>query len=831
LDSEASTDAFSQYLFSFVEKVDFRSEKKRTFGVCFVDTTVGKISIGQFEDDRNCSKFRTTLAQFPPAHILYEKGKISKETKNIIDFQAGLKDPLFSEKEMFSAGTLLRTLTESDYFKDKKGNFEWPEEFKRFLSENDSLGLTANSDYEYALSAFGGILYYLQKCLIDTEVMTMKNFELYKPVDNIVTNSLKEPSQIKKTFIKQKYMVLDSISLANLEIIENNYDGSQSGTLFEQVDSCNTHFGKRLLKHWLVNPLCDPTAINDRLDAIDDLRNIEYAKFASINEALKSLPDLERLINKVHHIGNLSKNHPDSRAIMYENDSYGKRKIEDFICLLNGFTTAADLLNNLKEVCTDFKSKLLKSILVVIKGAETNHIGFPYLKDLLNFYKVNFDAEEAKREGKIIPRPGINPDFDEAIKDLEENKQKFQSYLNKQSKELKCTIKYFGTNKNRYQLEIPEERAKNLKQDYELTSSKKGFKRYWTQEIKEYLAELTEAEARRDQALRDTIRALFKKFDNDFIIWNRAVQCLTILDVLLSMTSYVRNSEFDVCRPEILFSSDELDSAQDMNSFIEIKNGRHPCLQKTFSGDYIPNDVVIGSHNSEHKWQRKPLIIVTGPNMGGKSTLMRQTGLTVILAQMGSFVPASSCRLTPIDRIFTRIGANDKILHGESTFYVELSETASILRHASRHSLVLMDELGRGTATFDGTAIAYSVVKELAQKIKCLTLFSTHYHHLVEEFSDKDNVSMGHMQSMVNDGDQSITFLYKFGEGACPKSHGFNAARLADVPEEIIKLGLVKSAEFENFTKRIQLLKKLLLLKKKTDVQEIVNKFKALTHS
>lgn len=138
---------------------------------------------------------------------------------------------------------------------------------------------------------------------------------------------------------------------------------------------------------------------------------------------------------------------------------------------------------------------------------------------------------------------------------------------------------------------------------------------------------------------------------------------------------------------------------------------------------------------------------------------------------------------------------------------MELSETASILHHATRHSLVLMDELGRGTATFDGTAIAYSVVKELAQKIKCRSLFSTHYHHLVEEFTDKDDVSMGHMESMVNDEDQSITFLYKFGEGAASKSHGFNAAKLADIPEAICKKGLTKSVDFEIFSKKIQLLK------------------------
>jgi DNA mismatch repair protein MSH6 len=191
-------------------------------------------------------------------------------------------------------------------------------------------------------------------------------------------------------------------------------------------------------------------------------------------------------------------------------------------------------------------------------------------------------------------------------------------------------------------------------------------------------------------------------------------------------------------------------------------------------------------------------------------------------------VPAESCRLSPVDRIFTRIGATDKILAGESTFFLELSETASILHHATKHSLVLMDELGRGTATFDGTSIAYSVVKELATKINCRTLFSTHYHHLVEEFSHADNVSMGHMQCMVSDDEQTITFLYKFGEGACPKSHGFNAARLADIPEEIIKLGSAKSVEFENFTKRIQFLKKMMHAKGRDEIDDLASKFKTL---
>ncbi|CAC5386035.1 MSH6 [Mytilus coruscus] len=198
--------------------------------------------------------------------------------------------------------------------------------------------------------------------------------------------------------------------------------------------------------------------------------------------------------------------------------------------------------------------------------------------------------------------------------------------------------------------------------------------------------------------------------------------------------------------------------------------------------------------------------------MGGKSTLMRQVGLITIIAQMGCYVPAEKCRMTPVDRVFTRLGASDRIMAGESTFFVELSETAAILQHATKHSLVLMDELGRGTATYDGTAIACSVVQELSSNIACRTLFSTHYHSLVEEFSHDPNIRLGHMACMVENEDkdptqETITFLYKFTKGACPKSYGFNAAKLANIPDEIIKIAVKKSREFEESIERLRMIR------------------------
>ena len=351
-------------------------------------------------------------------------------------------------------------------------------------------------------------------------------------------------------------------------------------------------------------------------------------------------------------------------------------------------------------------------------------------------------------------------------------------------------VSYFGSDKKRYQLEVPEAKCKLAGNEYELISQKKGFKRFHTPEVKELLANMINAEEQRDIALKDIARRIFHQFDEHHEKWANAVKCIAVLDVLISLSMFSRHC--DGIRPVIEMPS--------IKPFIEIRDGRHPCTIQTFSGDdFIPNDVVIGGENED---AHSPLVIVTGPNMGGKSTLMRQTALICVLAQLGCFVPATSCTVTPIDRIFTRLGAWDQIMMGESTFYVELAETSSIIQHATSHSLILVDELGRGTATYDGTAIASAVVNALVE-IGARTLFSTHYHSLVDNFIKNSGVSLGHMSCMVegeNEEDPSqetITFLYKFIEGACPKSYGFNAARLAELPESVIQKGSKKAQELE----------------------------------
>ena len=248
-----------------------------------------------------------------------------------------------------------------------------------------------------------------------------------------------------------------------------------------------------------------------------------------------------------------------------------------------------------------------------------------------------------------------------------------------------------------------------------------------------------------------------------------------------------------MCRPTFAVSE---------TPFLAITAGVNPCVQHSLgSKDCIPNDISIGAEAGAEAGAlagEPPLLLVTGPNMGGKSTLLRQACLTVLMAHLGCWVPAEACRLSPVDRVFTRVGANDAIMAGLSTFRVELEETALILRHATRHSLVILDELGRGTATFDGMAIADAVLRELISVTKCRALFATHYHALTREHERPNpHVGLYHMSCAIDDATRAVTFLYKFAKGASARSHGVHVARLAGLPEPLLALAAAKSDEME----------------------------------
>ena len=582
-------------------------------------------------------------------------------------------------------------------------------------------------------------------------------------------------------------MVIDGISVRNLELLVNNTTGGSEGTLLGRIDNCHTSMGRRTLRHWVVSPLLQPPAIRARQEAVSEL--INFADVQSVKMLLKKLPDLERLVSKIHSAGDAvkSKNHPDSRAIFFENNIYSKRKILDLLSCLDGMKRCSQIIDKFSG--EEFQSKILKNI----TSLENSGGEFPDLTEVLQYFDNAFDHANAKKEGKIIPSRGVDPDLDEANDSIKTIESEMKDYLKEQKKHFGSdAIKYWGTGKNRFQIEVPAAKLSKANDDYELASGTKNVKRYITVETKRFLERQMKAEECREKALMDIQRKMFEQFSDHAEVWRKVVGCISLLDALLSLAVY-SNSLEESCTPQILtdFSRPVLD----------IRDGRHPCLD-TLGISYIPNDTLI-NHESR-------LMILTGPNMGGKSTLMRQTGLLVILAQIGCNVPASEMSLSPVDRVFTRLGAEDNIIGGESTFLVELQETAAILSHATPHSMVLMDELGRGTATYDGTAIAGAVVTHLLD-IRARTLFATHYHSLAQE--ERPGMRAKHMACMVeNEGaeditQENITFLYKLTDGAAPKSHGFNAAKLAGLDHDIIRAGHAMAKKFERKEKRTKLLK------------------------
>ncbi|XP_076831601.1 DNA mismatch repair protein Msh6 [Brachyhypopomus gauderio] len=818
----APSESQSRYLLSVKEKNEEGSTGHgHIYGVCFIDTSVGRFHIGQFHDDRHCSRLRTLLAHYPPAQVLFEKGNLSAETRKI--FKGGLssamQEGLNAGSQFWDAQKTLKALAENDYFRDinddgvDAGGTAIPSAVKAMISESDSLGLTPKEGYELALSALGGCVCYLKKCLVDQELLSMANFEEYVPVDVEMEEAGGPSSFFTQT---RQRMVLDGVTLANLEILQNGSTGGSEGTLLERLDTCCTPFGKRLLKQWLCAPLCNPASIEDRLDALVDLMGAP-AQATEATELLKKLPDLERLLSKIHSMGTLKgQNHPDSRAILYEEVVYSKRKIADFLSALEGFKAIQEIIFLMEPVSEEFRSILLKQVVVLKTKSEEGQ--FPDLTPELNRWDTAFDHQKARTTGVITPKAGFDPEYDQALSEIKDCERSLQDYLERQKKRLGCkNLAFWGTGRNRYQMEVPDSVSeRNIPEEYEVRSTKKGWKRYSTKEIERLFSELQSWEEKRDAALKDCMRRLFYNFDKNYRDWQTAMECMAVLDVLLSLSRYSQSGDGPMARPEIVLPG----NGSQFTPFLDLRASRHPCVSKTFFGDdFIPNDMVIGcpgneEEENEDKKVLAPCVLVTGPNMGGKSTLMRQCGLVVILAQLGCYVPAESLRLTPVDRVFTRLGASDRIMSGESTFFVELSETASILLHATRHSLILLDELGRGTATYDGTAIASAVVKELSEKTCCRTLFSTHYHSLVEDYAQDPSVKLGHMACMVENehedpSQETITFLYKFISGACPKSYGFNAARLANIPEEVIQSGHRKAQEFERNTVALRTFKKL----------------------
>ena len=811
------------------------------YGICIVDTVIGTVTLGQFSDDLQRTRLRTLLSRYMPTEVILERHAYSAETSGAVQLlipQAAKE--FLRPSEMSTAAETLAALKKGAYYSFQSSTTvdfsTWPVVLQAVIN-----GLRDGSS-ALAMAAMGGVLFQLKRSLIDFEVLSIGRVFGYVPPDDetngvskLISSSNKAGHELEHTVSissdsssqnitvdaqtsETEHMTLDAVSLANLEILFNNFDRTEQGSLWAFINRCKTPFGKRLLKEWLCHPLYRANDIRKRAEAVEELLTDCADQAKDVRDALSGTPDLERLLARVHSNGLKRKaiDHPDSRAVMYEAPTYSIRKIKDLSDILTGF----EKILCIQKIFTNeikIRSALLRRA-VCDAGSNTGAQvsgKFPAseVTKLLRHFRDIFDEKQAKKDGNIKPKPGVNAAYDAAKERIAMLTKEFDLYLAEQKRLTGVqSLVYWGTNKDRYQIEVSIKDTAKVPREWTSKSQKKTHRRYWTSEIERKLGNLVKAEQELQDAQEDTLRHIFEKFDSNQNVWRDALACVSILDALLSLA--VVSSSPDYCWPTIRDRSSAVSDTAVDAPLLDVVAGRHPMLEAAFSkssdNSYIPNSVTLGgSSSSDGRVTFRPkMLLLSGPNMGGKSTLLRQTCLIAIMAQMGMKVPAETVTMTPVDRIFTRVGASDRILAGQSTFFVELAETAMILKQSSQDSLCILDELGRGTATFDGTAIAHAVVDHLVRQVRCRALFATHYHSLVDDWAIDPRVALGHMQCVVVDADnadrspvapngEQVAFLYHLASGSSPRSYGINVARLAMLPPEVIELACQQSKAFE----------------------------------
>jgi DNA mismatch repair protein MutS len=551
--------------------------------------------------------------------------------------------------------------------------------------------------------------------------------------------------------------VLDAVTVRNLELIEPLVAGSDAGvTLFRSIDAAVTPMGKRLLRAWLLRPSLDCAEINARLDAVEAGVKETIAR-EELRRALDGVLDLERLLSRV----TLETANP--RDILALAASLGKIP---GIKSSAGKLPAARLqaLHEALDDLADLKGRIDKTIVSEppLSFADGGVIASGVDKDLDELRELSRNSKQvlAQIEQRERARTGIGS-----------LKVKFNSI--------------FG-----YYLEVSKANLHLVPQDYERKQTLVGAERFTTPELKEYEAKILDAqekiveiERRLFTELRLAIAAEAKRI-------RKTALALAEVDVLAALAHIAALRNY--CRPQ--FAGSHVDGKpQDRAGDLEIIEGRHPVIELQEmdgrSDRFVPNDLYLNSSTDT-------ILLLTGPNMGGKSTYLRQTALIVILAQMGSFVPARAARLSLVDRVFTRIGASDNLARGRSTFMVEMAETAAILHTATARSLILLDEVGRGTATYDGLAIAWAAVEYLHARVHAKTLFATHYFELTQLAEQLSGVKNYHVAVKETGG--GIVFLRKVAPGAADRSYGIEVAKLAGLPSEVIVRAREVLAEHES---------------------------------
>jgi len=395
----------------------------------------------------------------------------------------------------------------------------------------------------------------------------------------------------------------------------------------------------------------------------------------------------------------------------------------------------------------------------------------PDLAGVLHQWNDAFDRVRAKEDGVFVPQPGVEEEYDESQERIDDVEKELQKVLNKARKDLgSSAVKFTDNGKEIYQLEVPIKVKGTIPKTWKQMSATKAVKRWYSPELEKLVQSLKEAQEMHAVVVKALNGRFYARFDENYGTWLDSTKIVAQLDCLIALAKASSAIGSPACRPE--FVEDD-----DARSVLDFKELRHPCIETTTN--FIPNDIALGGEDPS-------MTLLTGANAAGKSTILRMTCTAVILAQIGCYVPCESARLTPVDRIMSRLGAHDNIFAGQSTFMVELTETKKILSEATPRSLVILDELGRGTSSYDGVAVAQAVLHHIATHVGALGYFATHYHSLAAEFASHPEIAPKRMAVRVEHDIRDVTFLYKLEDGVAEGSYGMHCAAMCGIPGKII---------------------------------------------
>ena len=547
----------------------------------------------------------------------------------------------------------------------------------------------------------------------------------------------------KLTYLdSSKSLFIDTYTLRNLEITRNLRDGGKKDTLYDVLDFTKTAMGSRLLRKWLEYPLLSPKKINDRLDAVANLVS-DFSLRNNLREQLKEIYDFERLLTRME---------------------VGTANARD----MNALKSSLYVLPAIKKSLAKATAKLLVNI----------HQKISTYDDLVVLIDkaIVEDPSFSIREGGFI-KDGYNQELDE-YRNIAKNSKRLLQQMEEDEKN-KTGIKSLKIGYNKvfgYYIEVRHSSTEMVPENYIRKQTLANAERYITPELKEFETKILGAQEKIVQLeynlfteLRDILKTQISSIQN-------TAHEIAILDVLVSLAQ--AGDEYNYIRPKLLD-----------DGTIHIKDGRHPLVERILNRDlFVPNDTHLDNAQNE-------IMIITGPNMAGKSTYMRQSALLTLMTQVGSFIPAREASISPVDKIFTRIGASDDLVSGQSTFMVEMNEVSHILKYATNKSLVILDEIGRGTSTYDGMSIARAVIEHIRDHIGAKTLFATHYHELTDL---EDDVHVKNYCIAVKEKGSDVTFLRRIIRGSADKSYGIHVAKLAGLPQEVVKRAETILIDLEN---------------------------------